>query len=242
MSLLLALCGNKDDLSVKEVPLSDSAQDAVGAAFSRQEPAFRDGEEMPFDENWLNEGDQIATAPIPDDVSIFGDILHSTDTSLAPVKTDHLQEIRGLAIKTNNGSRERILVQSFVTSQSLSRPMLVSLLFERGTYTRLETSAFRLDEKLVCIVEDGHVKVPQPPQSWKSNRYIGDFHRRDGRRGQFIREHLLKPIRDRQRQRFRGRNEPKRTEVHDITREKQGATESHGTDVAGSFGRYESCD
>ena len=158
MSLLLALCGNKDDLSVKEVPLSASAQDAVGAAFSRQEAAFRDGEEIPFDENWLNEGDQIATTPIPDDVSVFGDILHSTDTSLAPIKADNLQEIRGLDIKTNNGVRERILVQSFVTSQSLSRPLLVSLLFERGAYTRLETSAFRLDEKLVCIVEDDVIK------------------------------------------------------------------------------------
>ena len=158
MSLLLALCGNKDDLSVKEVPLSATAQDAVGAAFSRQEAAFRDGEELPFNENWLNEADQIATAPIPEDVFVFAEILHSTDTSLAPMDADHLEEIRGLAIKANNGDRERILVQLFATSQSLSRPLLVSLLFEGGAYTRLETSAFRLDDKLVCIVEDDMIK------------------------------------------------------------------------------------
>ena len=157
MSLLLALCGNKDDLSVKEVPLSATAQDAVGDAFSRQEAAFRDGEEMPFNENWLNEG-EIATAPVPEDVSVFGDILHSSDTSLAPMDANNLEEIRGLAIKANNGGRERILVQLFAMSQSLGRPLRVSLLFERGTYTRLETSAFRLDDKLVCIVEDDIVK------------------------------------------------------------------------------------
>ena len=158
MSLLLALCGNKHDLSVKEVPLSASAQEDVRDAFSRQEAAFRDGEEKPFDENWLNEGDEIATAPIPPDVSVFGEILRSTDTSLPPMDAGNLEEIRGLAMKANDGKRERILVEVFAASQSLSRPLLVSLLFEGGTYTRLEASAFRLDDKLVCIVEDGLVK------------------------------------------------------------------------------------
>ena len=158
MSLLLALCGNKDDLSVKEVPLSATAQDAVRAAFVRQEATFRDCEEIPFDENWLNEGNQIVTAPIPGNVSVFHDILHSTATSLAPIDSDNLEEIRGLAIKHSSGGPTRILVQLFTAWQSLSRPLLISLLFERGTYTRLETSAFRLDEKLVCIVEDDMIK------------------------------------------------------------------------------------
>ena len=158
MSLLLALTGDKHGLSVKEVPLGASAQEDVRDAFSRQEAAFRDGEEKPFDENWLNEGDEIATAPIPPDVSVFGEILRSTDTSLPPMDSGNLEEIRGLAMKANDGRRERILVQVFAASQSLSRPLLVSLLFEGGTYTRLEASAFRLDDKLVCIVEDGLVK------------------------------------------------------------------------------------
>ena len=158
MSLLLALCGDRRELSVKDVPLSASAQEDVNDAFFRQEAAFRHGEETPFDENWLNEGNEIATAPIPAEVSVFGDILHSTDTSLAPIDAGNLEEVRGLAMKSNEGGRERTLVQMFTTSQSLGRPLLVSLLFEGGTYTRLESSAFRLDDKLVCIVEDGLIK------------------------------------------------------------------------------------
>ena len=158
MSLLLALCGEKHDLSVKEVPLSASAQEDVGEAFSRQEAAFRAGEEIPFDENWLNEGDEIAKTSIPSDVSVFGEILLSTDTALEQVETGNLGEIRGLAMKADDGGEERILVQLFALSQSLNRPPLVSLLFEGGTYTRLESSAFRLDDKLVCIVEDGLIK------------------------------------------------------------------------------------
>ena len=158
VSLLLALCGDKRDLSVKEVPLSASAQDDVVAAFRQQEVAFREGQEMPFDENWLNEGDEIATSPIPADVPVFGEILRSTGTSLAPIDSGNLDEIRGLAVKVNDAGRERILVQLFATSQSLSRPWLVSLLFERDTYTRLESPGFRLDDKLVCIVEDGLIK------------------------------------------------------------------------------------
>ena len=158
MSLLLALCGDKRALSVKEIPLSASAQRDVGEAFSRQEAAFREGSEMPFDENWLNEGDEIATAPIPTDVTVFGEILRSTDTSRAPVDSGNLEEIRGLTLNADDGGRERLLVQLFAASQSLSKLPLVSLFFEAGTYTRLESSAFQLGDKLVCIVEDGLIK------------------------------------------------------------------------------------
>lgn len=158
MSLLLALCGDRHDLSIKEVPLSASAQEDVGDAFSRQEATFREGEERPFDENWLNERDEIVSASIPADVSIFGEILQSTDTALDPVDTGNLEEIRGLAMKADDGGQERILVQLFAATQSLNRPWLVSLLFEGGTYTRLESSGFRLADKLVCIVENGLIK------------------------------------------------------------------------------------
>ncbi len=158
VSLLLALCGEKHDLSVKEVPLSASALNEVTEAFLSQEAAFCDGQEVAFNENWLNEYDEIATSPRLADVPVFENILRSTDTSLAPIDSRNLDEIRGLTIKANDAGRDRILVQLFAASQSLSRPSLISLLFERGTYTRLESSGFRLNDKLVCIVEDGMIK------------------------------------------------------------------------------------
>ena len=140
------------------MPLSASAQNDVADAFLRQEASFREGDERPFDENWLNEGDEIATTSIPPDVSVFGDILQVASTALEPVDTSDLNQLRGLAMKTDDGGTERILVQSFAPSQSLNRPWLISLLFEAGTYTRLDASAFRLDEKLVCIVEGDLIK------------------------------------------------------------------------------------
>ena len=106
----------------------------------------------------MNEGDEINTASIPAEVSVFSEILHSNDTALDPVDPGNLEEIRGLAMKADDGGRERILVQLFAASQSLSRPWLVSLRFEGDTYTRLESSVFRLHDKLVCIVEDGLIK------------------------------------------------------------------------------------
>lgn len=158
MPLLLALCGNRHDLLAKEVPLNASALEDVSEAFFHQEEAFREGEEIPFDANWLNTGDQISTAPIPENVSIFDDIMRSTDTSLSPIDSANLEEIRGLSMKINADGSEKILVQSFTESQSLTRPWLVSLLFSGGTYTRIEESSFRLDDKLVCIVEDELIK------------------------------------------------------------------------------------
>ena len=61
----------------------------------------------------MNEEDQIVVAQIPRDVSIFDDILNSTDTTLAPIDTDTLDDVRGLALKASDRRRERILVQLF---------------------------------------------------------------------------------------------------------------------------------
>ena len=158
MALLLALCGNKHDLSVKEVPLNASAQQDVGDLFELQEAAFREGDEVPFDQDWLNEGHEIVTAPIPAGVDTFTKIDNSSGTAISPIDTKNLDEIRGLALKLDQPADPRVLVQLFAPSQSLSRPALLSLLYEGGTYTRLESPGFRLDDKLVCIVEHGLIK------------------------------------------------------------------------------------
>ena len=158
MALLLALCGDKHDLSVKEVPLNASAQDDVREAFARQEAAFREGDEVPFDQDWLNEGHEIVTAPIPSAVDVFTRIDAGSATAIDPVDTEHLDEIRGLAMRLGQDTEARVLVQLFSASQSLTRPALLSLLYEGGTYTRLESPGFRLDDKLVCIAEHGLIK------------------------------------------------------------------------------------
>ena len=93
---LLALCGERHELSVRMLPLSADVHQAVAEAFANQEATFRGCPEAPFDENWLNEGKEISTTPIPEDVDVFSEIWQSTDTSLQPV--DHIQEIRGLAM------------------------------------------------------------------------------------------------------------------------------------------------
>ena len=158
MALLLALCGDKRDLSVKEVPLNASAQQDVGDVFHQQETAFRDGDEVPFDQDWLNEGHEIVTAPVPSGVDVFTKIDNSSGTAINPIDTKNLDEIRGLALKPDQQAVSGILVQLFAASQSLTRPALLSLLYEGGTYTRLDSPGFRLDDKLVCIVEHGMIK------------------------------------------------------------------------------------
>lgn len=158
MALLLALCGDKHDLSVKEVPLNSSAEQDVQRVFEQQEVAFREGDEVPFDQDWLNEGHEIVTAVIPAGVDVFTKIDDSSGTAINPIDTGNLDEIRGLALKPDQHADPRILVQLFAMSQSLTRPAWMSLLYEGGTYTRLDSPGFRLDDKLVCIVEHGLIK------------------------------------------------------------------------------------
>ncbi|MXX87028.1 MAG: hypothetical protein F4Y71_11270 [Acidobacteria bacterium] len=157
MALLLAVCGNKTDASVREVPLNASAQEAVAEAFQKQEAEFREGVEVPFDENWMIDAGEIATAAVPAGVGLFDEILTGSQVDLEPVSAEDFDDIHGLAMKPDTG-HERVLVQVFGRGQSLTRPWLVSLLYEAGTYTRLESPGFRLDEKLVCIVENGVIR------------------------------------------------------------------------------------
>ena len=157
MALLLAVCGDRAAPSVKEVPLNTVAQEAVTEAFQKQEEEFRKGVEAPFDENWMRDPDEIATAAIPTGVGLFDEILAGSEVDLERMDEGEFEGVRGLAMKPDTG-HERVLVQVFAPSQSLTRPWLVSLLYEAGTYTRLESSGFRLDDKLVCIVEEGVIK------------------------------------------------------------------------------------
>ena len=152
---LLALCGAKQELAIRRVPLSDAAHQAVDEVFASQEATFRRGEERPFDQNWRNEDNEISTTPIPGNADVFNQIMQTPDTALQPV--GDIGEIRGLAMRPEMG--HRILVQVFMPAQSLRRQgLLALLLLEGGTYTQLESPGFQLGDKLVCIVEDGLIK------------------------------------------------------------------------------------
>ena len=159
MPLLLALCGDKHNLSVKEVVLSQATQRDVTSVFLEQEKEFRDGDELEFDSNWINEGKEIAVTAIPEGLSVFDEILtRKSDTSFETFDPSDLSDLRGLAIRTNAVDPNSVLVQAFSPSLSLNRSSWVSLVYEKGTFNRLETSGFRLNDKLALIVEDGKIK------------------------------------------------------------------------------------
>ena len=157
---LLALCGERRDLTVNEVRLSESAHADVAEVFAGQEEVFREGDERPFDQNWRSEDGEISTTPIPAHEKVFDRINSATDTSLPPVQD--AEEIRGLAMRPKSDG-ESILVQAFAATQSLSRSILSLILDEKGTFDRLDSTTFRLADKLVCIVEDGQIKFRSLP-------------------------------------------------------------------------------
>ena len=71
MSILWAICGEKQSPSIKRVPMDQKTQEAVNHAFLSQEVSFREGIERQFDENWMSDEDEIATTPIPGKVTVF---------------------------------------------------------------------------------------------------------------------------------------------------------------------------
>ena len=112
MALLLAVCGDKAATSVKEVPLNAVAQEAVGEAFQKQEAESREGVEAPFDENWMGDANEIATAAVPTRVGLFDEILTGSQVDLQQMNEGDFEDVRGLAMKPDTGHK-RILVQVF---------------------------------------------------------------------------------------------------------------------------------
>ena len=156
MPLLLAFVGHRDDLAIKEVVLSAGVQGLVQDAFREQESSFRDGTEVPFNENWRLDPDEIAvTEAAP--FNIFLRLSQLTDTTVEPIGDDELDDVRGLAMTVGN-DRQVTLVQAFSLSMLLTRGGWLSLIQEEGTYTRLDRSGFRLADKIVCLVEGGLLK------------------------------------------------------------------------------------
>ena len=157
MPLLLALIGNKQDLDVREVPLTAQLQAAIWNTFLEQESDFLKGEVVDFDENWMNDALEIARAPVPAGIAVFDQIYRKSDTRIESMDSERLEAIRGLAMKHDGHDTNRILLQSFSPRQLLSKRSVISLLLETQTYTRLTRPGFHLDDKLTCIVESGSI-------------------------------------------------------------------------------------
>lgn len=156
MPLLLALCSERRDIQIREIPLTAKTQKAVAAEFLRQEHSFRSGVESPYDSNWIIEPGEIAVTPIPPTATVFTTILGLSDTAVQPLNEELTSKVRGLAMKDANG--EIIRVQAFSRAQVLRKTGVLSLLLAGGTYRQLDNSGFSLADKLACIVENGHVK------------------------------------------------------------------------------------
>lgn len=155
MSLLFAICGKKDNLLAKQVPLNEEAQSAVESIFLGQARDFQQNNEIPYDPNWKLGDDEIMTMDIPQDATIFEQIQKTMETSFESIDTNNFdsEKIQALAIK----DEERVLVQTFRTAQSLTKDKL-ALLCRRGTFMHLKETAFHLDKELLCIIEDGLIK------------------------------------------------------------------------------------
>ena len=155
MSLLFAICGKKDNPVTKEVPLNAEAQTAVESVFSGQAREFRQNIERPFDENWIPDDDEIMTIGVPQDVTIFTQIMEALETGVAPIDTQRFDSEDILALAVKDGAS--LLVQRFLVGQSLTKSRL-ALLFRNGTFTHLTETAFHLDKELLCIIEEGLIK------------------------------------------------------------------------------------
>ena len=160
MPNLFALCGDKHDLLVKLVPMTNDIQEQVHGMFLQQEEEFRaDCTEIEFHANWKpDDRREIMTVAIPPSGAGFGQMSSTLGTSMGRPTVGDIEDdnVRALGTAVSGHGGERFLLQVFEGSQILSRNR--AFLLRGGTYNRLDESAFRVGNKLTCIVEDGKVK------------------------------------------------------------------------------------
>lgn len=156
MEHLVALCGKREYLQLKQVPLHDSLQNSVFEMFKRQDELFKtDCFEREFNKSWKPEDNEISTVTVPSNTDLFDRIFECipTNTYTVDVATD---SIKALAFVEHREGAKRVLLQKFTKAQVLRRKR--TLLLHGKTFTSIEKDAFQLGDRLVAIVEDGLLK------------------------------------------------------------------------------------
>ena len=157
---LLALCRDKNGITIKRLPLDRALQVPVMRIFSDQEAQFRAGRpnEVDFDGNWNPDDDEVlvlnATAEADEMVkAASGNVL-----ALPAIDAKNFDDenIKALFVRANAGRNPCLLVQRFTSAQILSRRF--ALLAHNNQFNRITNPAFNLATSLTCIVEGGQIK------------------------------------------------------------------------------------
>lgn len=160
MPSLFAACRVEGVLQVKRVRLDAAVQRSVMDLFEGQEQEFREGvtDEVPFCGNWNPDPEEVLTIEIPAEAEIFEATIRGNATAVPNVDTEHFTEegIKALFTGRVRNNRATVLIQRFTSQQVLSKRF--ALFQERNAFRRLTETAFSLDSKLACIVENGLIK------------------------------------------------------------------------------------
>lgn len=160
MPSLFAACRVEGVLQVKRVRLDAAVQRSVMDLFEGQEQEFREGvtNEVLFCGNWNPDPEEVLTIEIPAEAEIFEATIRANATAVPNVDIEHFTEegIKALFTGRVRNNRATVLIQRFTSQQVLSKRF--ALFQERNAFRRLTETAFSLDSKLTCIVENGLIK------------------------------------------------------------------------------------
>ena len=129
--------------------------------FEDQEREFREGitTEVPFTGNWNPDPEEVLTIEIPTEIRSALTLQYAATPLQYPISIPDtlLREgIKALFTGRVRNGRATILIQRFTSQQVLSKRF--ALFQERNAFRRLTETAFSLDSKLACIVENGLIK------------------------------------------------------------------------------------
>ena len=156
MAELIAICGDKPNLNLKLVPMSDSLQISVEETFKTQETVFRaQCTERFYNQDWRVDDEEIAYISLPTSTTLFSRLLTVPPTNLHTVHVE-ADNIKALALKLSENGFDRVLFQRFTKSQLLRQKLTFFL--SKGTFTVMDNAAFQLGERLFAIVEGGMLK------------------------------------------------------------------------------------
>ena len=169
---LLALCRDKNGITIKRIPLDGALQVPVMRIFFDQEAQFRAGRlnEVDFDGDWKTDNDEVFVLNTTAEADEMVEAASVNVLALQAIDAKNFDDenIKALFVRANAGGNLRLLVQRFTSAQILSRRL--ALLAHENQFNRITNPAFNLAASLTCIVEGGQIKF----ESYSNLRAILD--------------------------------------------------------------------
>lgn len=160
-----ALCRKQNGVQVKRIRLNNTVRAELVQLFNTQEDVYLHGidTEEEYTADWEREPNEIFIINNHPEIDAIAQVVAGNAQAIPNLNVGNFdnENIKAVFTCVTIGGHSKFLFQSFSARQMLYRKMVLE--FDQNHFNRLTNTAFVVDDKLGCIVEDGVLKFKSYP-------------------------------------------------------------------------------